>query len=435
VYDVTGDGNCFFSCLSLSIHGHFDMTRIYRELICSYIIQNWVEWEQKVLNGHGPRMNIETYIVHMLYGRSWATAAEVEAASILLDYNITIMLQCNNGFISQRFISVPTHSQCSDIELLLSYSHYRLMRKVVVESQTQNTVPSQFHIESADESHVSNTTNKTKRLESNRKRKPDSESEIRIQTHSNTYSLSNPRKTRKQEITPTKQTSEIKRHDETETQSMCRKLGVQYECPEENETDKETKNRRRRNLYRINKQKKICFDTQQNIPDAPPLTSDIMFNKAMDSIRTFKLGQMNYQIQSCIICHECRLEMNMSQENVCRRCFTDKQPVKFFSTKNNMNPEKLPKELQGMSIVEQQLISKPSPCINVHMLKHGGVASSGHCVTFPQEINQPAQIFPRLPPEIEILKVRKKGRNDTSKDFRVRRHTVQNALIWLKQNN
>jgi hypothetical protein len=41
------------------------------------------------------------------------------------------------------------------------------------------------------------------------------------------------------------------------------------------------------------------------------------------------------------------------------------------------------------------------------MLKHGGVASSGHCVTFPQEINQPAQIFPRLSPEIEILKVRK----------------------------
>lgn len=97
-----------------------------------------------------------------------------------------------------------------------------------------------------------------------------------------------------------------------------------------------------------------------------------------------------------------------------------------------MNPGKLLKELQGMSIVEQQLISKISPCMNVHMLKHGGIASSGHCVTFQQEINQPAQILPRLPPEIQILKVRKKGRNDTSKYFRVRRHTVQNALIWLK---
>jgi len=30
VYDVTGDRNCFFSCPSLSIHGHFDMTRNYR---------------------------------------------------------------------------------------------------------------------------------------------------------------------------------------------------------------------------------------------------------------------------------------------------------------------------------------------------------------------------------------------------------------------
>lgn len=79
----------------------------------------------------------------------------------------------------QRFISVLTLSQCSDIELLLSHSHYRLMRKVVVESQNQkNTVPSQVHIASEDESHVSNTANKTHRLETNRKYKPDSESEI-----------------------------------------------------------------------------------------------------------------------------------------------------------------------------------------------------------------------------------------------------------------
>jgi hypothetical protein len=85
------------------------MTRIYRELICSYIIQNWTAWEQKVLNGRGPRMNIETYIVHMLYGRSWATAAEVEAASILLDYDITIMLECNTGFISEIYFCF--HSQ------------------------------------------------------------------------------------------------------------------------------------------------------------------------------------------------------------------------------------------------------------------------------------------------------------------------------------
>ena len=69
------------------------------------------------------------------------------------------------------------------------------------------------------------------------------------------------------------------------------------------------------------------------------------------------------------------------------------------------------------------------------MLKHGGIASSGHCVTFPQEINEPAQIFPRLHEEIKIIKVRKQGKTDTSKDFRVRRYTAQEALFWLKDNN
>lgn len=31
--------------------------------------------------------------------------------------------------------------------------------------------------------------------------------------------------------------------------------------------------------------------------------------------------------------------------------------------------------------------------------------------------------------------MQKKGKNNTSKDFKIRRFYVQNALIWLKQNN
>ena len=80
-----------------------------------------------------------------------------------------------------------------------------------------------------------------------------------------------------------------------------------------------------------------------------------------------------------------------------------------------MNPGKLPPELCDMTIIEQQLISKITPCINVHLLKHGGIASSGHCVTFPQEVNKPSQILPRLPKDIKTLKVRKGGKYETSK--------------------
>jgi hypothetical protein len=67
--------------------------------------------------------------------------------------------------------------------------------------------------------------------------------------------------------------------------------------------------------------------------------------------------------------------------------------------------------LKNLSIVEQQLIARISPCINVHKLKHGGIAANGHCVAFPQEIDKPAKVLPNLPSEINIIKVEKKGQN------------------------
>ena len=54
--------------------------------------------------------------------------------------------------------------------------------------------------------------------------------------------------------------------------------------------------------------------------------------------------------------------------------------------------------------------------------QHGGIAANGHCVAFPQEIDKPAKILPNLPSEINIIKVRKQGQNDTFKDFNVSRY-------------
>ena len=45
------------------------------------------------------------------------------------------------------------------------------------------------------------------------------------------------------------------------------------------------------------------------------------------------------------------------------------------------------------------------------MLKYGGICSNAHCVTFPQDVNESAQIFSRLPTliHIYILKSKKTG--------------------------
>ena len=50
-------------------------------------------------------------------------------------------------------------------------------------------------------------------------------------------------------------------------------------------------------------------------------------------------------------------------------------------------------------------------------------------------MQEPATILPRLPAELDIIRVRRQGKDDTHKDFRVRRHRVEGALRWLKDNN
>lgn len=206
--------------------------------------------------------------------------------------------------------------------------------------------------------------------------------------------------------------------------------------PAQNETYLKLKNRKKRLNRQIEKKINTFQIKENDIPPPPPPSEDNQqFDKAMDSIRAFELQQMAYSFKFCTICHERRLDMKMATSENCERCYRDKQGIKMYSKENNMDPGKVPEELKDLTIIEQQLISRISPCINVHMLNHGGIASSGHCVTFPQEINEPAKIFPRLPPEIQIIKVRKQGKNDTSKEFRVRRLKIEQSLNWLKNNN
>ena len=100
-----------------------------------------------------------------------------------------------------------------------------------------------------------------------------------------------------------------------------------------------------------------------------------------------------------------------------------------------MDPMSVPQELSGMSDAEQMLIARLAPTVHVHMLKHGGIASKGHCIAFPQAVQEPATILPGLPVEVDIIRVRRQGRDDTHKDFRVRRHHVEGGLRWLKDNN
>jgi hypothetical protein len=65
----------------------------------------------------------------------------------------------------------------------------------------------------------------------------------------------------------------------------------------------------------------------------------------------------------------------------CRRCYNDKTDPKKFSTENNMNPGDLPKELQGLTEIEEMLIAQIFPIISVYCLRGGQYSYRGNVIT------------------------------------------------------
>ncbi len=53
----------------------------------------------------------------------------------------------------------------------------------------------------------------------------------------------------------------------------------------------------------------------------------------------------------------------------CQHCYNDKNTSKKFSTENNMNPENLSEELQGLTKIEKMLIAQIFPIILVYCLR------------------------------------------------------------------
>ena len=416
-WNVPGDGNCFFHCISLSLHGDFSHSEYYRKLICAHIIENWEEWGDLAVLSHSlPSNDPIQYWDIMANNNEWATVSELKVACEILQINIVTWLKghrLDENNTTKLHYTKEMHTSPMNTEktlhLLLSNSHYTVLTKdkpSLESSSFQNRYDNQ-------------------NLRQKRKAKTNS---------LNTNCTS--KKQKRPQISNIQQNVTMD-HDfaEMPTYQICRKLGIQFEAAKTTEDLRMKQLRRNRNKAHIKRTEQKLNVHADELPNAPPLSGDPTYNNVMDTIRAFELQQMSYNIGHCSVCHERRIEMEMAGKSICQRCNRDKKDIKMFSSANNMDPQPMPSELQDLTIIEQQLISRLAPVINIHMLKHGGIAANGHCVTFTQNVNEPAQILPQLPKDIKIIRVRRKGANDTSKDFNVRRSIVEKALNWLKKNN
>ena len=100
-----------------------------------------------------------------------------------------------------------------------------------------------------------------------------------------------------------------------------------------------------------------------------------------------------------------------------------------------MTPSCVPNELKDLTQVEEMLIARALPIMRVYIKPGGQRGYSGHCINLPQNVTELATSLPRYPKDLAVIIVKVKGKGNTFKDVRVRKQRVQNALVWLINNN
>ena len=103
---------------------------------------------------------------------------------------------------------------------------------------------------------------------------------------------------------------------------------------------------------------------------------------------------------------------------------------KLFSEANNMHPSPVPVVLQGLTQIEEMLISPILPMMSVYCLPHGQLGYSGHVINFPQDIGTLVTNLPRHPTNLDVVIIRKSSNSGSHKDFKVRRLRILNALQY-----
>ena len=89
--------------------------------------------------------------------------------------------------------------------------------------------------------------------------------------------------------------------------------------------------------------------------------------------------------------------------------------------------------LQGLTQVEEMLISAVLPIMTLYRLPQGQYGYSGHVINLPQDVASFVNSLPQHPADLDVL--RKEGSSQSHRDFRVRRSRVLGALRWLVANN
>ena len=76
-----------------------------------------------------------------------------------------------------------------------------------------------------------------------------------------------------------------------------------------------------------------------------------------------------------------------------------------------MIPSCIPNELQDLTQIEEMLIARALPIMNVYVKPGGQRGFSEHCINLPQQVSELAQSLPRYPKHVSLLLVTMNGKD------------------------
>ncbi|KAJ3767015.1 hypothetical protein FB446DRAFT_614695, partial [Lentinula raphanica] len=86
--------------------------------------------------------------------------------------------------------------------------------------------------------------------------------------------------------------------------------------------------------------------------------------REVECVKRFINADSSLTYTSCSVCEERDWNMGV-REGVCKRCRNDKGDVKKWSKENNTNPSRIPPALQGLTDLEEMMISLVLPLMQV----------------------------------------------------------------------
>lgn len=97
----------------------------------------------------------------------------------------------------------------------------------------------------------------------------------------------------------------------------------------------------------------------------------------------------------------------------------------------------VPDCLQGLTTIEEILISKVHPIVSFYKIGGNQLAYkySGNVINFRQDIRSQLESFPPSPADLNAIILAKRNTPSGIIEFKVRAQKVEEALIWLRANN